>query len=225
MSKPHEGHRERMRNRFRTEGLENFADHEILELMLYYVLPQKNTNEVAHELIKAFGSFDKVLEAGIGSLIQVKGIKESSAVYLNIICGVIRRYEMLKNTEKNLSIRNIDDVGNFLVHYYTGMTVERFIALLFDRQNRLSKIVIVSEGDANGAQVNIQNILHDAIVWESAAVVVAHNHPSGELMPSPEDYITTQKLTRAFDLMEMNFIDHILVAGNKFLCLKKSLEL
>ncbi len=225
MNETHEGHRERMRNRFREAGLDSFSDHEILELLLFYALPQKNTNEVAHDLIKTFGSLDKVLEADTGALIQVKGIKEASALYLNIICGVLRRYVMLKNTERDLSLRDISEVGNYLINYYTGITVEKVVALLFDSQNRLDRIINVSSGDASEASVDIQKILRDSIIWEASFVIVAHNHPNGELLPSSEDYMVTQKLCQVFSLMKITFVEHILVAGNKFMRLKHSMEL
>lgn len=212
----HENHRNRVKQRFLSEGLENFAPHNVLELLLFYSIPQKDTNELAHKLIEHFGSLSAVFDASAEDLMRVSGIKEHSAVLIKMIPELSRRYLMEKNqTSEPLS--DMTKIGRFLVNYYVGINVETVVLLLLDNKFNVIELVKVHEGSVNSSAITMRKLVETALFKRAAMAVLAHNHPSGMPIPSSDDLFTTNAVFRAFDLVEIKLLGHIIVAGNAYI--------
>lgn len=211
----HKDHRKHTKDRFLSEGLDSFEPHNVLELLLFYSIPQKDTNETAHMLINRFGSLSAVFDAPYDDLLTVPGISEHSATLIKLIPAISRRYAMEKNS-KVTKLSSIEDIGKYLVARYLGVTEETVLLLLLDNKFGLIDCVKVHEGSVNSSAITMRKLIETALFKRASMVVLAHNHPSGVALPSSDDLFTTQQVNRAFDLVEIGMLAHIIVAGDTF---------
>lgn len=211
----HKDHRKHTKDRFLSEGLDSFEPHNVLELLLFYSIPQKDTNETAHMLINRFGSLSAVFDAPYDELLTVPGISEHSATLIKLIPAISRRYAMEKNS-KVTKLSSIEDIGKYLVARYLGVTEETVLLLLLDNKFGLIDCVKVHEGSVNSSAITMRKLIETALFKRASMVVLAHNHPSGVALPSSDDLFTTQQVKRAFDLVEIGMLAHIIVAGDTF---------
>lgn len=211
----HKDHRKHTKDRFLSEGLDSFEPHNVLELLLFYSIPQKDTNETAHMLINRFGSLSAVFDAPYDDLLTVPGISEHSATLIKLIPAISRRYAMEKNS-KMTKLSSIEDIGKYLVARYLGVTEETVLLLLLDNKFGLIDCVKVHEGSVNSSAITMRKLIETALFKRASMVVLAHNHPSGVAIPSSDDLFTTQQVKRAFDLVEIGMLAHIIVAGDTF---------
>lgn len=219
----HEGHRGRMANKYKMGGADACADHELLEMLLYYGIPRVNTNETAIRLIRRFGSLSAVLDAPIGELTAVQGIGEKSARLIRLCGDIFARAE--REGEKKCSrFADLDEIGEYLVSQLDGLSRERVLVLLLSENNELLACEKIGDGAVNTADVNIRQIMEYAILRKAAKLVLAHNHPSGDLTPSDSDVTTTLQLHRACMPMEIELVEHILVAGGKYHFIMKQMR-
>lgn len=212
----HENHRERVKNRFLTEGIDHFDPHNVLELLLFYSIPQKDTNEIAHLLIERFGSLAGVFDAPFQELISVPGIKEHSATLIKMIPALSRRYALEKNRVTS-ALSDMKKIGGYLVDKYVGINIETVYLLLLDNKFNLIECVKVHEGSVNSSAITLRRLIETALFKHASMAVLAHNHPSGVAIPSADDIFTTREVKRAFDLVEIKLLAHIIVAGDKYL--------
>lgn len=211
----HKDHRKHTKDRFLSEGLDGFEPHNVLELLLFYSIPQKDTNETAHMLINRFGSLSAVFDAPYDDLLTVPGISEHSATLIKLIPAISRRYAMEKNS-KATKLSSIEDIGKYLVARYLGVTEETVLLLLLDNKFGLIDCVKIHEGSVNSSAITMRKLIETALFKRASMVVLAHNHPSGVAIPSSDDLFTTQQVKRAFDLVEIGMLAHIIVAGDTF---------
>ena len=211
----HKDHRKHTKDRFLSEGLDSFEPHNVLELLLFYSIPQKDTNETAHMLINRFGSLSAVFDAPYDDLLTVPGISEHSATLIKLIPAISRRYAMEKNS-KVTKLSSIEDIGKYLVARYLGVTEETVLLLLLDNKFGLIDCVKVHEGSVNSSAITMRKLIETALFKRASMVVLAHNHPSGVALHSSDDLFTTQQVKRAFDLVEIGMLAHIIVAGDTF---------
>ena len=211
----HKDHRKHTKDRFLSEGLDSFEPHNVLELLLFYSIPQKDTNETAHMLINRFGSLSAVFDAPYDDLLTVPGISEHSATLIKLIPAISRRYAMEKNS-KVTKLSSIEDIGKYLVARYLGVTEETVLLLLLDNKFGLIDCVKVHEGSVNSSAITMRKLIETALFKRASMVVLAHNHPSGVALPSSDDLFTTQQVKRASDLVEIGMLAHIIVAGDTF---------
>lgn len=212
----HEGHRNRLKDRFLREGLDGFEPHNVLELLLFYSIPQKDTNELAHTLMNRFGSLSAVFDAPPEALMSVPGIKKHSAVLLKLIPAVARYYYTTAD-EAHEQYDNVEKIGRMLVNKYVGVVDEVVFLLLLDNKFKLLDCVKVHEGSVNSVQITPRKLIELAITKRAAMAVLAHNHPGGVPIPSSEDINTTCVLKSAFDLVGITLLEHILVAQNRYI--------
>ncbi|MBQ9511236.1 MAG: RadC family protein [Clostridia bacterium] len=211
----HEDHRKRTKARFLAEGLENFEPHNVLELLLFYTIPQKDTNEIAHTLINRFGSLSGVFDASFEDLISVNGVSEHTATLIKMIPQLSRKYIMEKNA-KATTLRTLDDIGKYLVARYVGVNEETVLMLLLDNKFSLIDCITVHVGSVNSSAITMRKLIETALFKRASMVILAHNHPSGVTIPSSDDIATTKAVKRAFDLVGIGMPAHILVAGNEY---------
>ena len=217
----HDGHRQRLKNRFLAEGLDHFEEHQVLELLLYYVIPRKDTNPIAHALLERFGSLSQVLDAQPEELAKVPGMGDSAATFLSLITSV-GRYYLVNRTLQETILPSIEKCGQFLVPYFYGRRNETVFILCLDAKCKVLCCKEMGEGSVNSAGVPIRRIVETALGANATSVILAHNHPSGFALPSGEDVQTTKRVAMALDAVEIQLVDHIVVADDDFVSLAQS---
>lgn len=211
----HAGHRQRMKDRFLSFGLDSMSPHEILELLLYYAIPQKDVNELSHRLMERFGSVSGVLEADYEDLCSVDGIGPNAAALFRLVCETARYYT-IEIGEHPAVYDSLDKIGNYLVNFFLGMTVEKAYIMLFDNRMKLIDMLHLSDGTVNNVNFSTRLIIEKAIKKDAAGVILTHNHPRGTAVPSAEDYSITYALQQTLALAGITLIDHIVVSGKYY---------
>ncbi len=204
-----------MREKFRQGGGEALADHEILEMLLFYSIPRINTNETAHRLIDHFGSLSGVLSAKRHELTAVPGIGDQSADLIGLIGELYLRTDR-EGDKAPRQFKELDDVGRYLVKQLDGLPRERVLLLLLTADYRLIATHQISEGSVNESSVDVRQIMEYAIMAKATHIVLAHNHPDPMLTPSPEDESASISLMHAASVMGLNFWEHVLVSDGKY---------
>ena len=217
----HAGHRKRLKERFRSEGLDNFNEVNVLELMLFYCVQRQDTNPMAHRLLVHFGKLSSVLEASAEELMKVPGVTEHIATYLTMINAVGRYY--LRNRAADTKILTTTEAcGRYLQPYFHALQNETVYLLCLDAKCKVLACKKVGEGSVNSASISIRRIVETALGANAVTVVLAHNHPSGLAVPSPEDVQTTRRLSRALHTVEITLADHLVMADEEFVSLVQS---
>lgn len=217
----HDGHRQRLKERFLKEGLDHFDDLYVLEILLFYCCPRKDTNETAHNLLDRFGSFAQVLEASYEDLQKVPGIGEHAACFLNLVHQVFRRYQISK--AKNITIlHGITECGAYLVPRFYERKNEVVYMLCLDAKCKLLSCKEMGEGSVNSAGVPMRRIVEHALSTNATSVILAHNHPSGLALPSVEDIHTTKALATALAAVDVVLVDHLIISDGDFVSMVQS---
>lgn len=217
----HSGHRERVKNQFLKNGLDSFQPHAVLELLLYYAIPLKDTNAIAHTLLQKFGSLSGTFDAPFEELTKVEGIGRSAATLLKLIPQLCRRYQEDLDRDKTV-IYSYDEAGKQLVNKFIGRQNEVVILMLLDSKTRVLFCDIVEEGTVNSANIYIKKVVRLSVQYNAPYAILSHNHPSGSCLPSKQDLSTTRWIYEALDTVEVRLIDHIIVSGNDYLSIAKS---
>jgi len=211
----HEGHRDRVRTRYRISGLEGFHDHEVLELLLYYCYPRGDTNERAHEMLAEFGSLCNLLEADVETLMERLNCKERIAVLLNLMPALANRYFRSK-WSRNFAITSERIAGEYAIDLFVGHTSERFYVLCLDSQRRLNNVSLISKGTIDESAVYPREVVKVAIQDKVTGVILTHNHPGGSLKPSRADIEVTRQIVEGLAFIGVDVLDHIIVAGDTY---------
>jgi len=218
MENIHSGHRSRLKARFLREGLSGFTDVQVLELLLFYAVPQKDTNPIAHDLLNRFGTLSAVLEARPEELMAVAHIGESAAVLLNLVPQLLGRY-LESGRDPGAVLLTTTQCGQYLVPYFFGAREEQVYLLCLDAKCKVLACRQVCKGSVNTAAVSVRKVVEAAINANAASVVLAHNHTSGIALPSEADKLTTQRLYDALNAVDVLLADHIIIAGDDFVSL------
>lgn len=217
----HDGHRQRLKNRFRQEGLDKFDEIQVLELLLFYAIPQKDTNPLAHALLDHFGSLSQVLEAPAEELEKIPGVGSNVSTLLNLTTD-LARYYMVNRMSQNEILTSTEKCGDYLLPYFFGRRNETVFILCLDAKCKVLGCKEVGEGSVNSASVPIRRIVEMALGMNATSVVLAHNHPSGLALPSGDDVQTTRRLAVALDAVDIALADHIVVADDDFVSMAQS---
>ena len=217
----HSGHRERMKSLFLKNGLDYFEPHTVLELLLYYSIPLRDTNPIAHSLLEKFGSLSGVFDAPIEELLKVEGVGKATAVLIKLIPQICRRYQEDLDRDKN-EIFSYDEAGRYLVKKFIGRQNEVVVLMLLDSKSRVVYCDVVNEGTATAANIYIKKIVRLCVQYNAVYAVLSHNHPSGNCLPSKQDMETTRWVFEAMNTVEVRLLDHIIVSGGDFLSMAKS---
>jgi len=217
----HDGHRDRLRERFLAEGLDSFDSHNVLELILFYAIHRKDTNELAHRLLEEFGTFAAVLDAPVEALCKVKGVSYSTAVLLKTYMPV-SRYYIADKGDFNMILDSPDSCGDYLMSYFAGLTEERTIALCLDSRCKFLACVTVAEGDTSSVGLSTRKLLEAVLPTGATCVVFAHNHPGGIAVPSDNDVLSTQYVAKALETVGIDLADHIIVANDDYVSMAQT---
>ena len=207
----HLGHRERMRQRFeRDSGMDSFAPHEALELLLTYAIPRKDTNPIAHRLIERFGSLHAVLEAPADELTAVPEIGQRAAQLITMLLPLFRLYEndRLKSRVTLDSFRLLRDYCSALYH---GVTIEKFYLLSLDNRLKLIDARVIAEGTLDEVPIYPREVVATLLRLNAAGAVISHNHPGQTSAPSDADIRLTHRLYRVLSEIGITLHDHVIV--------------
>lgn len=216
----HDGHRQRLIQRFLEEDLDNFEPHNVLELLLFYAIPRKDTNELAHVLMDTFGSLKGVFDAPYEELIKVTGIGPNTAALLKLVPSLTRTY--YSSDARRIILDTSEKSGEYFLPYYIGQTEEVVRLACLDAGGKVISNQILHRGSANAAEVNIRKIVNIALRNNAMGVILAHNHPGGLPLPSEEDVATTKSIREALMPMGILLMDHIIVAGQDYVSMARS---
>ncbi len=234
----HDGHRQRLRQRYIDGSLDAFADHEVIELLLTYAIPRRDVNALAHEILDKFGSFSAVADASVDELCNVCGISQNSAVLLSLISQLSRRYS-LDQTKAKHQFTNTETVFRYGQSLYHGVKYERFYILCLDSKCNLIKPVLVSEGTIDAVTIYPRLVVEKCLNVGAQSVILMHNHPSGDPRPSNQDIEMTKNIVNALNAIDIRVFDHIIVSysecfsfkhqglikGNEVAALRKAAEI
>jgi len=211
----HGGHRLRLRARFLDVGLDSFDDHQVLELLLFQVIPRGDTNPIAHRLMQRFGSLSAVLEADPKDIATVEGVGERAAAFLSLIPQVTRRYFHNRVTRDNPKLSSSEAVTEYVAPLMAGRPEEVFYVLCLDSHCRVLYPALIGEGTVKDAHVEPRHVVEATLRHRAASVVLAHNHPGGAAGPSNADHRLTALLVQTLGAIGIPVLDHVIVAGEQ----------
>lgn len=214
-------HRQRMKDRFRKEGLDQFEEKHVLELMLFYCIPRIDTKPIAERLLRHFGSLSQVLEATADELMKVEGVGENTATFLQLATAVGRYYMVNRSTNPTI-LNTTEKCGQYLMSRFFGRRNETVFLLCLDAKCKALCCREMGEGSINSAGIPVRRVVETALGVNATTVVLAHNHPSGLAFPSHDDVVTTQRIAKALEAVEIVLADHIVVADDDFVSLVQS---
>ena len=195
----HDGHRQRMKERLLRDGLESFSEHEMLELLLFYALPYRDTNALGHVLIDRFGSLCNVLDAAYADLLKVR-----------------RRYQ------RGTLLYTAKELGEYILPWFIGQKAESVVLVSMDNRSKLLNATRIFEGSVNSAQFNFRTAVQQALQDNATRVVMAHNHPNGFALPSNADIDTTRRFAEVLALVDIRLVDHIVVAEDDYVSMAET---
>ncbi len=220
----HAGHRQRMRREMiEQNSFDKMGDHRILEVLLFYGIPRRDTNPIAHELLNKFGSITGVLDAEIEELKSVKGMTENAATLIKTIMPIARRYQNEK-FKVGHKFGSGDEIGHFLISKYLGRKNEAFAVTSLDTKGRLLGFDIIGEGTPDTVEVNLRDIVKIVMKRNASAVIVSHNHVSTNALPSGHDIEMTKILKSSLASLGTCLLDHIIIAGDDYISMRQSEE-
>lgn len=210
----HDGHRERLRERYLRMGLDAFGEHEVLELLLTYAIPRRDTKPIAYALLDRFGSLHRVLQATQQELMKTPGIGDSAAVFINMMVPLFRAYRRSVEAE-NPEMKNQDQSVRYCEGLFEGERYEKFYVICLDAQMRRVNTVLISSGDIAEVRVYARHVLSALSQCDAMGAVITHNHPSGTAQPSIEDIQLTNGIAALLDGVGIKLYDHLIVAPNE----------
>lgn len=214
----HEGHRERMRRQMKTSGMDSLSDVQVLEVALYYAIARRDTNEIAHALLRRFGSLSGVLEAPRAKLLKIDGVGESAADLLLLFIQMERRH-LMDRAGRETILDTTYKCAQYLMPRFIGEQEEVVYLLCLDAKCKALDCSLIHRGAVNMTAISVRKIVKAALDHNATSVVVAHNHPSGLALPSREDRATTLALKAALDAVDVVLVDHVIVADEDFVSL------
>ncbi len=218
--KIHKNHRERVREKFIKYGLEPLSEHQVLEMLLFYAIPRKDTNVIAHRLIDKFGTLQNVLEADYNDLIEVEDIAEVSASLI-MFFRELYKYIRTNSVEENTDLSTAERVGEFCCRYFFNHTEENLILISMDGNRRLKCVDVISRGCENETAFYPRKIMKAVVKNRTNVVAIAHNHPGGSPEPSSNDLLITEKLGTMLSDIGVSVIDHIICSGDRYVSIAK----
>lgn len=207
----HEGHRQRLRETYIENGLNGFHDHQVLELILTYSIPRVDTNPTAHLLLERYGSLEAVFNAPVKDLMKVKGVGEKTAVMLTLFGAASRKAARSKN--KSAKINTPNDAMRYCTTLIEDQKAEAMFVISMDKLRYVLHVDMISKGTPTETAAYPRLIVEYAIRHGASSVIIVHNHPSGDLTPSPNDLDMTEKVLKALSSIGITLHDHIIVSG------------
>ncbi len=209
----HSGHRQRVKKNVLQNGFTQLEEHKLLELLLFYSIPRDDTNELAHRLLVRFGSLSGVFKASAKELLRVDGVGENTAVMIAAMGEAYAR-SAKESVVKKRSYKTDDDFKELAASFFINQTVEKVVVFCFDSSKKLKNTVLIAEGNASFALLNVRKVI-EAVIENSASVaVLAHNHPEGGFSSSVADVDATRSTAVMLRKIGVMLADHIIVGDD-----------
>ncbi len=205
----HDGHRQRLRDCFREDGLAGFDAVRALELLLQYAIPRKDTNPIAHALLDRFGSLQNVFDASEQELCQVEGIGPSAAVLIRLVPQILRK-SAVDRAAAFTSVRSTEEARDYLMPRFLFERDELALLLCLDSQKRVIRCVELSRGVVNSVSIDVRRVLETALKLRASSLILAHNHPDGQARNSREDDLVTAQLIQSLHTVRIELADHLI---------------
>jgi DNA repair protein RadC len=215
-----EGHRARMRLRLLTAGPDALADYELLEMVLFLALPRRDTKPIARALLAKFGSFSNAISAAPQELRGIDGLGEAGVAALKTVQAAALRLARAEVREEPV-LANWDRLIAYLTAAMAREKVEQFRVLFLDAKNRLIADEAQSRGTVNHTPVYPREVVRRALEHQATALILAHNHPSGDPTPSAADIAMTREVARAAEALSIRLHDHVIVGNGKWLSFRR----
>lgn len=212
----HKNHRLRLKNQFIENGIDSLTDIQKLELLLFYAIPQKDTNPIAHKLLKEFGTISHIMSAKHSELMKVDGIKESSATLIKFF-GSMLNY--VSRADCDDIIDSSAKAKNYATKYFAHVSVEQFYVFCLTKANKVKKAFLINSGSTSEVNVQIRNITEKALDTNCNRMIIAHNHPMGRAIMSAQDCRFTYSLLCSCILNNIELIDHVVVGTDRTISL------
>ena len=220
----HSGHRERTKKQLLEGGFNDTTpSHVLLETLLYFSVPQRDTNPIAHQLLNTFGNIGSVLSAPREELLKIKGITDNTFSLFRIMAEVDRRVMLEENARKD-SVTTYDEVGAYLVRQFAGLREENVGILFMKGSGKIVMFDFVGKGDLATVGINTRRIVELSVKCDAMMAVLCHNHPSGNPLPSPRDIEITKGLISTLNNLGIRLVDHVIVSGHDFVSLAQTSE-
>ena len=207
-------HRHRIKEKYKLNGFSGWLEYEILEYILFYAIPQKDTKLIAKELLRRFKTIKGVLDANENELEEVSGISKHSSLFLKMFKDISKIY-----LENEIQRRDVLSTPHAVVDYFKtvlgGAYDEELRVLFLDNGNKLIKAEVIQKGTVNQSVVYPRKIVERALYHHAVSIILAHNHPGGTLNPSQEDKSVTQRVKSALQTVDISLLDHIIIGSNE----------
>lgn len=220
----HTGHRDRVKEEFLTRGMEGWPDHRVLEILLFYTIPQGDVNELAHTLIERFGSLAGVLDASVDELKKVRGVGDHTAVLLRLLPAVLGRYQASR-VQRSTIVNGPEDAYPWLAPYFFGARNEMVYVLCMDGKRQVLGVRKVAEGSIEMAEMSARRIVEETLGMRAVHIYVAHNHVDNLAIPSEADWLTTDTLRAILSPIGIDLVDHVIFVDGDMVSLKDSANL
>lgn len=217
----HAGHRQRLYEAYLQVGLDGFSDVIVLELLLSYAIPRKDTNPIAHSLLDRFGSLYAVFEAPPESLMQAEGMTRRAAILLHMQPQLWRRYAASRQADTRIFPTRAA-CADYMLTQFHGAREEQVHMMCLDAKCKLLDYRKISEGSVNYTALPVRKVVEFALAVNATSLMIAHNHTSGIALPSKEDLQVTSMLSTALECVDIHLIDHIIVADEDYVSLRDS---
>lgn len=220
----HDEHRSRVRNEILTNGIgEGVPLHKIVEALLFYSIPRKDTNEIAHLLVERFGSVSDMLEANPSELKEVAGVGDNTAALFKLIIAVAKRYYAEK-TSKREKFDTMNEIYEYLRVKYLDCTKEMFGVMAFDSGGRFINFEFLSSGDVAAVGISSRMVIEKVINNKAASIILVHNHPGGNALPSKDDIKSTEMISETLKGINVYLIDHLILCSDDYVSMAQSRE-
>lgn len=218
----HAGHRNRLKEEIVSADITNLIPPvKLLEMLLFYGTPQRDTSPIAHELIKTFGGFAGVLEADIDDIVKVSGVTRNSASLIKLMLPLFRTYANEKYSEPE-ALKNLDEIGQYLFSRYFAVNTECVSLLCLNHLGKILSFEIIVTGSLDSVGLSVRDVVAKVIKSNATAAVVAHNHPGGVAIPSAQDVEMTRALRNALSAISVELLDHVVIAADDYVSMALS---
>lgn len=217
----HTGHRLREKEAFLARGLSGMADHKVLELLLFYAIPQGDVNPLAHALVEHFGSLSGVFNAPYEELLKVKGVGGNTATLIRLLPAVAARY-LEQSGEVGGELTGSWQFHDLLMPLFLGARNEKVYLVCMDGKNKLLTYRLLGEGITDTVTITARKVMEVALACNASKVVLAHNHVSGIAMYSAADVATTREVSRLLAQVDIELLDHFIIANDDMVSMRDS---
>ncbi len=204
------GHRERLRKKYLKSGSHSLHDYEMIELLLTFIIPRKDTKQQAKDLLKKFENIHNIITADYNELIKINGLSERGAVLFPLIKDICTK--VLSNSVENINLlNNSTKIADFAKLKMGGLKEEHFMVFFLNTKNHLIHHEIETKGTVNQAVIYPRNVMKKALQYNAVSIIIVHNHPTGMCEPSAQDTALTQSIKKAGETIGIQLLDHIIV--------------